>query len=58
MNIGDQVNLKTGEVGTIIKIGLGDFIGDPKPITVQYVSNGKVQHTTLMSDQLKESTNG
>jgi len=58
MQIGDTINLKSGHIGTIIKIGLGDFIGDPRPITIQYVADGRVQHTTLMSDQLKEKLNG
>lgn len=54
MEKGDKVTLRNGQIGTITKIGMGDFIGDPKPVYVQYITNGRVKQEIIMSDQLVE----
>ena len=60
MNKGDTIRFKDGVEGRITAIGLGDFLGDPRPVTVQCIVGGRVEHRTVMSNELRErdSTEG
>jgi len=53
MRRGDKINLKNGTVGTVTKIGTGDFIGDAYPIYYTAVENKTAVTGFVMSDELK-----
>lgn len=50
---GDQIHLKNGHVGTVTQIYMGDFIGDPRTIEVQYVAGNMVHFEHLSETELK-----
>lgn len=53
INKGDQINMKNGCVATVTRIGMGDFIGDPYPVYVQYVKDGVPVLDVIMSNEVR-----
>lgn len=45
---GDTIRLKNGHVGTVVWVGMGDFLGDPAPVRVQYLENKEAKELLLM----------
>lgn len=50
MKRGDRVQMKDGTEGTITRVGMGDFFGDPFPV---YLTTTTGKTVTLMSYELK-----
>ncbi len=48
---GDTIRLKNGHVGTVVWVGMGDFIGDPAPVRVQFMQDGKPKELLLTEDE-------
>ena len=51
--IGQTIEFQDGSVGTITGFIPGDFVGEPRIVTVQYVQGGKVKHAYISEDKLK-----
>lgn len=48
--LGDKIYLRDGQKATVIRLGMGDFIGDPFPV---YYVTSKAEFGHIMSDSLR-----
>ena len=50
--IGETIEFTDGTRGKITQISIGDFIGEPRLLTVQCIEHGPVKHIHISEDKL------